>query len=349
MKKRWIGYGMALVMISALSMPALAYDTVRQDDATLRPDYKIVIDGQSMNFKRSDGSPAFALVYEDATYLPLRAIGETLGRNVNWDEKTKTITLAGERTSSTSSGSAATGKKQEVTVQVRPDFNIVIDGTARQFTTSSGKSIYPLLYDGSTYLPLRAIGQIMNKTVAWNQNNKTITLTSGSSSTVTDADSFTDASQQPSAGDIGAEKAKQIALSHAGLKASQVQGLRADVDWDNGRKEYDVEFWQGATEYDYEIDAATGEIRQAKKEYDDSHAGSNTAATNDIGIEKAKQIALNHAGLAESQVYALKTDTDWDNGRKEYEVDFKANGMEYDYEIDAANGTILKADKEYDD
>ncbi len=255
-------------MLCASSIPALAQDYVKNAGATLRPDYKIVIDGQSMNFKRYDGSPAFALVYEDATYLPLRAIGETLGRNVNWDEKTKTITLAGERTTSTSSGSAATGRKQEVTVQVRPDFNIVIDGTERQFTTSSGKSIYPLLYDGSTYLPLRAIGQIMNKTVAWNQNNKTITLTSGSSSTVTDADSFTDASQQPSAGDIGAEKAKQIALNHAGLAESQVYALKTDMDWDNGRKEYEVEFKAGGMEYDYEIDAANGTILKADKEYD---------------------------------------------------------------------------------
>ena len=48
--------------------------------------------------------------------------------------------------------------------------------------------VYPILYNGSTYLPLRAIGEIMNKEVVWNNSTKTITLSGDF--TVTDADSF---------------------------------------------------------------------------------------------------------------------------------------------------------------
>lgn len=263
MKKRWIAMGTTLVMIAAMAIPTLA--AVDYETARLRPDFTIEIDGKEMNFKRADGSAAFALVYEDATYLPLRAIGEALGRNVNWDEETKTITLEGERTVENSSNKAVEGMAKNVMVQVRKDFTIIIDGTERTFRTSAGKEIFPLLYDGSTYLPLRAIGEIMNKEVNWNNDTKTVTLTS-EGLTVTDADTF---KGNETTTDIGLEKAKEIALKHAGLKESEVTRLKAERDRDDGIVKYDVEFMKGRMEYDYEIHAETGKILKAEKEYDD--------------------------------------------------------------------------------
>lgn len=59
---------------------------------------------------------------------------------------------------------------------------------------------------------------------------------------------------------VSREQALEIALEHAGLTADQVTGLRAEYDTDHGYPEYDVEFRYGKWEYDYEIDAETGEI-----------------------------------------------------------------------------------------
>ena len=126
MKKKWIALGTTLVMTAAMAIPAMA--AIDYETARLRPDFTIVIDGKEKNFKRADGSAAFALVYEGSTYLPLRAIGEAIGRNVNWDEDTKTITLEGERETKDSSNKAVEGKAKDVSVQVRKDFTIVIDG-----------------------------------------------------------------------------------------------------------------------------------------------------------------------------------------------------------------------------
>ena len=284
MKKKWIALGTTLVMTAAMAMPAMA--AIAYETARLRPDFTIVIDGKEKNFKRADGSAAFALVYEDSTYLPLRAIGEALGKNVNWDEDTKTITLEGERETKDSSNKAVEDKVKNISVQVRKDFTIVIDGKKETFKTSAGKRIYPLLYDGSTYLPLRAIGQIMDKTVEWDNDTKTVTLTSDGFTvtdadtfgdkkdrdTVTDADTFKDKVKDKDKNkvkDIGLEKAKEIALKHAGLKKSEVTKLKAERDRDDGIVKYEVEFEKGRMEYDYEINAETGKILKAEKDYDD--------------------------------------------------------------------------------
>ena len=284
MKKKWIALGTTLVMTAAMAMPAMA--AIAYETARLRPDFTIVIDGKEKNFKRADGSAAFALVYEDSTYLPLRAIGEALGKNVNWDEDTKTITLEGKRETKDSSNKAVEDKAKNISVQVRKDFTIVIDGKEETFKTSAGKRIYPLLYDGSTYLPLRAIGQIMDKTVEWDNDTKTVTLTSDGFTvtdadtfgdkkdrdTVTDADTFKDKVKDKDKNkvkDIGLEKAKEIALKHAGLKKSEVTKLKAERDRDDGIVKYEVEFEKGRMEYDYEINAETGKILKAEKDYDD--------------------------------------------------------------------------------
>ena len=154
---------------------------------------------------------------------------------------------------------------------------------------------------------------------------------------------------QPSTGsDIGAEKAKSIALAHAGFTASQVQRLKVEKDYDDGRLEYEVEFYAGTTEYDYTISGTDGTILKQDKE---EHGGSQTtqpSAGSDIGAEKAKSIALSDAGFTASQVQNLQVEKDNDDGRLEYQVEFRVNGTEYEYTISAADGTILEKDIDKD-
>ncbi len=59
---------------------------------------------------------------------------------------------------------------------------------------------------------------------------------------------------------IGEEKAKPIALVDAGIEESAATFIKAKLDFDDGRMVYEVDFYAGSNEYEYEIDALTGEI-----------------------------------------------------------------------------------------
>lgn len=71
---------------------------------------------------------------------------------------------------------------------------------------------------------------------------------------------------QPSSNYIGVDKAKTIALNHAGVKASAATFTKAKLDKDDGHYDYEIEFYAGGVEYEYEIDATTGKIRDYDSE-----------------------------------------------------------------------------------
>lgn len=174
-----------------------------------------------------------------------------------------------------------------------------------------------------------------------------------------------------SASYIGEARAKQIALSHAGLNEAAITFSKAKLDYEDGRLVYEVEFYTVDKEYEYDIDAVSGqiidvEIEQRKtsqtSDQGSSHGGSQGSShgnsqgnssqgqapstTTYIGEAKAKQIALNHAGLSEATVSFIKVEQEYEKGRVIYEVEFGTADMKYEYEIDAITGNIIEVEQE---
>ncbi len=67
---------------------------------------------------------------------------------------------------------------------------------------------------------------------------------------------------------ISQTDAEAIALKHAGFSTEEISNLRTKYDYDDGRYEYDVEFYANGFEYSYEIDAITKEILKSEKDTD---------------------------------------------------------------------------------
>lgn len=155
---------------------------------------------------------------------------------------------------------------------------------------------------------------------------------------------------------IGESAAKQAALTSAGVQESETTYCNAWLEYDDGRAEcYEVEFMAGDTRYEYKIALTSATVLESERESyggsgqstGQSGSGSGSSST-DIGAEKAKSIALDHAGVSAGQTYEMKVERDWDDGVLEYEVEFKAGGMEYEYTIHGGTGQILKYESDRD-
>lgn len=244
------------------------------------------------------------------------------------------LTLAGLMVVTTASVGAASVYKN-ITARQNTAMTVKVDGATLTMKDSDGDSLYPLTYDGNLYLPAQQLANAVGYNAS--SNDSSITLTKKAAAATTSAAAGTD---------IGAEKAKQIALQHAGLSSSQVTFVRAERDYDDGRLTYDVDFYSGNKEYDYEILAADGTILSYDADIEGYRIPSTTSSANYIGIERAKEIALQNAGLSGAQVNFVKAKLDYDDGRAEYEVEFHHSFREYEYTIDATSGQILEMDRD---
>ncbi len=170
------------------------------------------------------------------------------------------------------------------------------------------------------------------------QNDSAASASPQPSPSVDPSSSPSPTASQSGSGTITEDQARQIALDHAGLSASQVTFLKSSLDYDDGRQVYDVEFYSSDyTEYDYEIDAATGDILS----YDSDAEGyaPPTANTTAITADQARQIALAEVpGATVNDIYEFELDRD--DGRLEYEGTIYYNGMEYEFTIDGYSGAI---------
>ncbi len=158
--------------------------------------------------------------------------------------------------------------------------------------------------------------------------------------------STSDANQSAAAGAVTEEQAKAIALEHAGVAQADVTFHRVKQDRENGRAVYEVEFYAGNAEYDYEIDAETGEILSFDSDIEGwtlESSGTTAAVTQ----EQARDMVLERIpGATASDVYMER---DREDGRDVYEGEAYYDRTEYEFEIDASTGTFIKWSVDYRD
>lgn len=167
---------------------------------------------------------------------------------------------------------------------------------------------------------------------------------------------------------ITLDKAKQIALNHSGVSEADASFTKLKLDNEHGNQMWEVDFFAKGFSYEIDIDYLTGNVLEYETDSDDMFVSGHGAtitdpilpapqpiqpiqeqpapqpAVSDIGQQKAKQIALNHAGVSEADVTFIKVQSDFDDGRFVYEIEFYKENTEYDYDIDAATGDILSVD-----
>lgn len=174
------------------------------------------------------------------------------------------------------------------------------------------------------------------------------TQESSASAAQTDDASAADAQQSTaSSGAIDEAQARSIALEHAGVAESDAKFYRVERDNDDGRAVYEVEFYSGNTEYDYEISAETGEILSYDSDIEGWAAQSGNAEGSAVTLEQARELVLERVpGAAASDV---QIEQERDDGRDIYEGEVYYDRTEYEFEIDASTGSFIKWSVDYRD
>ena len=169
---------------------------------------------------------------------------------------------------------------------------------------------------------------------------------------------------------VSLDSAIDIALEDAGVKREDaVLVEQPSLDKDEKNPHYDIEFKHDNVEYEYEVAVDNGAVIKAEKEKEnvkniekdsepvraneEKKEPANSPLPdvakqdkNHIGIEKAKEIALENAEIKKADAVFKKAYYDSDDLVAHYDIKFVANGYEYEYEINAANGAILEKDIE---
>ena len=217
--------------------------------------------------------------------------------------------------------------------------NQVNDLTAK-YRTENGVSFYTVTFTSGSYTYEYRVNAVDGSILQADRNAVTQATENGT----------TTGSQTTTTKKITKAKAKSIALKHAGVSASKATFVKAKLDYEDGRRVYEIEFYSGNTEYDYEILASNGKIISYDKEIENYEIPrKNTSPSTYIGKAKAKSIALKDAGVSASSATFTKTKLDYEDGIRVYEIEFYTNSAEYEYEINAKTGKIRDMDVEHFD
>ena len=136
---------------------------------------------------------------------------------------------------------------------------------------------------------------------------------------------------------ISIDEAKKIVINDSKVNSDTVKNLEIEYDYDDGIMVYDIEFISNNTEYDYEIDAKTGKI--IEREIENSKV-STSASKNYLSKEKIKEIVINKTKVKD--YYDYEIEFEFKSGKAVYEVEFETKDKEYDMELDAVGGNIIK-------
>lgn len=165
-------FAVLAVVFALPTAGAVSDNTAQLYPLTLR------VDGMRVYTLNEQQAEVPAILYKGSFYLPVRTAGEWTGKNVAWNNATRTVSLNGSATSvfhtALPTKSAYTynyGEKVQITP--RKDLTITVDGAVQTFKTTSGTQIYPLLYRGTTYLPLRSVAGLIHMQPAWRNASST--------------------------------------------------------------------------------------------------------------------------------------------------------------------------------
>lgn len=183
----------AVIFASCLGIGAGAELQLQSKNINVTTGIKINVDGAEFIPVDSEGAPVEVFLYNGTTYLPVRGISNLFGLGIEWDNETKSVYLGsrGGQTLPKYSGKADVSTSpfavEAKNITVFTGASIYYNDEYFVPTGSDGEVVEVFLYNGTTYLPVRAVSNLMNTDIDWDQANKTVLLSTSDYQSVVDA------------------------------------------------------------------------------------------------------------------------------------------------------------------
>ena len=162
-----------LLVVMTLITAAFAANEVTVTEAG---NFHIYYNDVEKGFTDVNGTVVRPIVLEGTTYLPVRAASELVGLSASWNGETSTVALtAGSGTGCVTTAPAPIAQRA-VSATIADNFTIIYNNTKQSFADANGKVVYPVVKDGTTYLPIRALCSMLNIPVEWNGTTSSIYL-----------------------------------------------------------------------------------------------------------------------------------------------------------------------------
>lgn len=158
---------------------ANVYAEDEQISATLSKEISIVYNNEIKEFYDVNGTKVYPILYQGTTYLPVRAVSSMFSIDVKWDGENNKIYLSTGKSDPVTCKTIdifVSGKNETVLPNINKTISIEYKEKVQSFVDVNGKTVYPLSYQGTTYLPVRAISNMYGATIDWDGENQKITI-----------------------------------------------------------------------------------------------------------------------------------------------------------------------------
>lgn len=167
-----------VLITSKYNTNAYAVKGLTDIEVTLRPDITIKVDREIKTLEDGNALQVYPIMYNKTNYIPIRSVGVFLNKKVSWDVTKNAINVEGDLTkiegAEKRTETYTTKEKSNIKATLRPDITIKVDGEIQTLKDGNGVVVYPIMYNNTTYIPIRSAGAFLGKDVNWDNSEESV-------------------------------------------------------------------------------------------------------------------------------------------------------------------------------
>ena len=139
----------------------------------------ISMDGKYVEFYNANGGRVYPLIIDGTTYLPIRALSNLFSVPIYWEESTQSIYL-GRGEQSTNSVRFKENVEKEfpgyTNAEINRNIKVFYNNQLQSFADANGNKVYPVSFQYTTYLPVRAMSNLFEAQIDWDDLNREVKI-----------------------------------------------------------------------------------------------------------------------------------------------------------------------------